>query len=806
MTKHVLAAAISAILIAGCGSDNNDTMQATPQARTVSGSAAKGIVQQGIVKAYLLDSTGTAGAVVGNATTGADGTYSLTMADTYDGVSALLLELTADADTRMVCDAKSGCGAVARGELVTPPASFKLTTVLPGVGSDTAVNAQITAFTHMAAKSIQNSGDASSANITATTSKVNGLVGVNILETAPVNITESSQLSGADENQQRYTVMLAALAEEAFKDNDASGSVDTDDMISNLEAFADDFSDGSFGGSGGLNMATFLAAVDAEVVNSAADLNDTVETSLDQHTTIVESQLSNGGYTPASVSGEGASDVARAKSLLTEVRTWNNSLADLENPAKAFTDDAEVIVDTLDQNSQAVIEVFSKAINAAAEAIDEAEETNSAVATSVAVYNGAGVAIGDIAIADTSGSNNQEYTVTATDLSGVAINLVIKLNTLISNTTVAAGDVVFEISGSAANADTKVTLNNTAVTMTLTEAYDRESDTDLGDVTSAMAFAGGIKIESLSAGAVTGQSVMGNVMIKLVALSGVQSIANDDNLSLEKIALTDLTVSDTEGSTGGLSISLEMDNATGFDTFGYLNNEPMVEVSEQRGMDTFDLNQLKTAFSIASVDYINYNVQANQTCGTGRDANGDYVNYSCQNGDVGGLKSQAMDVLNAKYPQDYVSTSVKFVNISGSFNSMVDITGSLDVGDMETASSFLDATLNITGKIDLAAHPEAMLSLTADKTGLKAGTFTATLGYDNKTLQFMATTTDGNDTGTSGDLSFSNADGVVMKLSASSGEATSGSVTVDGTTVGTIEEMSGDVVIMRYNDGTFESL
>ena len=43
----------------------------------------------------------------------------------------------------------------------------------------------------------------------------------------------------------------------------------------------------------------------------------------------------------------------------------------------------------------------------------------------------------------------------------------------------------------------------------------------------------------------------------------------------------------------------------------------------------------------------------------------------------------------------------------------------LEVDDMETAESFLDATLNITGKVDLASDSEAMLSITANKTGMK---------------------------------------------------------------------------------------
>lgn len=807
---NILAAAISSVLVIGCSNnDGTPPLSATPS--TVSGSAAKGIIQEGIVNAYPL---GTAGVetrtVVGTARTLADGTYSLSMNDDYDEESALLLELTADAATKMTCDALSGCGSVARGDLLSLPSTFKLKTIIPAVGTDEVVKAQITAFTHIAAKSIQDSGDSSASNIAATTSKVNGLVGVNILETAPVDITDNSALNatGVSANQQRYAVMLAAIAEQAFKD-DSGATPDVDDMIANLEAFAEDFKDGNFGSAGGLDMIDFLTAVDAEVANPANTLLDTAETALTGYTEVIAEGLNDDGeYAPAAASGESQTDVELAKALVTEVRTWNNSLAGLESPADAFADDAQIIIDTLDQDSQAVIEVFAEAMSVATSAIDQAIKSDEPTPTSVAVSNNAGSPIGNVTISNASGSDNQEFTITAADLNGVSIDSTVKLSISLSEANVAAGDVVLNVTGTAANADTRVTLDNVTFTITLAGAFSLEDDSD-EPFFSGMALKGGIKLEELSSGAVTGKSVMGMAEIRMVRLAdGLQSISDDKNFSLEKVALTDLTVASAAGSSAGLSISLEMDNATNFDTFGYLNGESEIQLYKRLSTDGFNIDQVLSDFSLSTLQSFSYDRFQDQTCASGFSSSSVFVPNSCQGGDIGNVKSQIEATLNLEYPQSYTSVELRYVSYSTfSFDNKAEVFAAVVVDDIETATSFLDATLNITGKLNLASHPEAVLSLTADKTGLKAGTFTATLGYDNKTMQLVANIAEGNSADTaSGDLSFTNADGVAMKLNAISGNATTGVVTVDDVTVGTIEETSGGTVLIRYNDGSFESL
>ena len=119
----------------------------------------------------------------------------------------------------------------------------------------------------------------------------------------------------------------------------------------------------------------------------------------------------------------------------------------------------------------------------------------------------------------------------------------------------------------------------------------------------------------------------------------------------------------------------------------------------------------------------------------------------------------------------------------------------------ETSADFTDATLSISGKITLDGKGEAVLSITGNKTGLDAGNLTAALGYDGKSLQLTAETTNGEEDGTDAKLTFSNADGVAMTVEESD-DWKSGIVTVGDSIVGHIDEDG----IIRYNDGTFESL
>ena len=90
MNKKLLSVTIASILATtiGCGGGGSSkgSSGTTPTSpATLSGKASKGVIQSGLVTAYELNASGTQVRSVGTATTGSDGSYSLTLDSTYAG-------------------------------------------------------------------------------------------------------------------------------------------------------------------------------------------------------------------------------------------------------------------------------------------------------------------------------------------------------------------------------------------------------------------------------------------------------------------------------------------------------------------------------------------------------------------------------------------------------------------------------------------------------------------------------------------------------------------------------------------------
>lgn len=811
LKKSLLTIAIVSVLSTGCGSSDDKKVAST----TIGGGAAKGIIKKADVVAHTLNSDGTKNVQVGSGTTDDNGLYALTLNDSYDGTSPLLLELMANDDTTMVCDAPAGCGVVARGgDISLAGTGFTLTSVVPGASKGSSLNGTITPFTDMATKKAL-TGEISNASILAANSQVSQLVGVNILETSPVDIADSTTLSAASPNAQRYSIMLAALASQAFVDADTSGAVEIADVIANLEAFNTDFAtDGNVGSEGGLSVAALYAAALAETDTVAESLSsDTAEQASQFATVMAERVDATGGVlTPTATTGENPTEVAQAKALMSEVRTWASALSDLETPANLFLEEAEIINNTLNTNSEAVLEVYALAVETAANAIADALENGTDTPTSATVKNSSGGTVGTISITDNTEAGSAEYVVTATDIAGVAIDTTVGLNVDPDTDSVAAGDVILAVTGTASNDEVKVSLSDATFTIGVAEAANLDSDENI--VMSGMSITGMLTAETLVAGETSfetnGEKIVASVEIKYVALNAAagRSLVDENNLSLEKIALNNLTVSNSSGETAGLSASLTMNNAASIDAIAYLNLSPEIylDLEGYVSPSDFNIDAAKDDFGIETFTSFNYGPQyiftggaytpVVQTCAAGTDVSGASVGYSCIDGDLTGIEAQ----VEALFPQSYV-TNVELLNVYLSGN----YAGGgvrLEVDTMETAENFIDATLNITGNIDLEGQDAATLTVTADKTGAEVGEIMATLAYSGKSLTMKAMI-DGDEDDTS--LNFTNVDGAAMMLVGSSDDI-SGNVTVNDNEVGTIEESDRGIMTIYYNDGTFESL
>ncbi len=155
LKKLALAIAISTALTACGGGDSSSSSSSssssTASTYTISGTAAKGIIQKGIVTAK--EYVGGTWTTVGSTLTDDNGDYTLSLSGYAGGV--LKIEITAGANTTMKCDGSSGCGDAAFGQSVALPQNFTMAAVLPTVSTTTLANVPVTPYTNMAAAIVE---------------------------------------------------------------------------------------------------------------------------------------------------------------------------------------------------------------------------------------------------------------------------------------------------------------------------------------------------------------------------------------------------------------------------------------------------------------------------------------------------------------------------------------------------------------------------------------------------------------------------------------------------------------------------
>jgi hypothetical protein len=128
----------------------------------------------------------------------------------------------------------------------------------------------------------------------------------------------------------------------------------------------------------------------------------------------------------------------------------------------------------------------------------------------------------------------------------------------------------------------------------------------------------------------------------------------------------------------------------------------------------------------------------------------------------------------------------------------------------ETAENYIQATLTATLDLALDGYPETTAVITVDRTDLDGGSALVTLTSGGTSYTINAVKLDG-DTADGVDpildsITVTNPDGVAILVTAATDtDPISGDVTVDGVDVGSIEQSDG-LLLIRYSDGTFETL
>ena len=598
MKKSLITLAVMASLtiLSGCGSSSsNDASGEGSVSNTLSGTAAKGIIQQGIVTATELDSLGLDLRELGTTVTDSAGHYELALDDSIYQGGVVKLTVTVDENTSMKCDATEGCGeGISFGDDITFEAGddFSLDAIIQPDPEQEAVSVQITPLTHMAAYRALEANVLDSDSISAAISEVNQIAGVNIMTTEVVDITDTEALVAASDEAKELAIFNVGLADLLVS---GEGSVQ-DNIATNLGKLADAFEDGEFSDDDEISIADITEAITAAVtfIGDNDAIADQLESALDNVETaviVIEDQTDgDGNYNPEPTETAAEDEIMQAKALITDARTFIEKIGtDFKDPLDALSIDAEVVGDVLSDDtavlSSLLAEMMDQALSDVSDAFDtqdnltdflgsvfvtvitdtndvevgEITTTLSSTASGLSItFNGELTGNGE----EDDSVANQTIGVTnlvlATNLT-VADNLTIEDNLL---TKITAEDAELTLTGKIGNLNDEeisLTFNDVLLTMLASESIELDVTEDadnegIENSITELSFNGNVVIVANSS------SFEGDVEMDLVALTDTLDVP----LTLEKISVNGefINADDESFSAGAL---LEITDAASFD-------------------------------------------------------------------------------------------------------------------------------------------------------------------------------------------------------------------------------------------------
>ena len=845
--KLALAIAISTALTA-CGGGGGSSSSSTPTSYSVSGTAAKGIIQHGIVTAE--EYVGSDWKTVGNTTTDANGKYALTLSGYAGG--PLRIKITADSSTTMKCDDVSGCGDSATfGQPIALSNDFSMAAILPSVTSTSFTDVPVTPYTNMAAhlaeSSLATATDKSAAVNTAL-STVTTIVGFNIATTPVVDITADDFSTTATADEQRAAAMSAALM--SFTNESTS----VEDVLDRLASAIDDstldendtipFSD--------LRQA-WTDTISDPTIQSL--LSEDAEDAITNQVSYLEENLSDDGtYTPEPNENYGDSDVAKAKTLLTDTRSfiYNIIETDFDTPLNALDANASAAAEVFDKDSAAMVSLLGTALDDMFSKLTE-DQVTAGGTYPVEVYSGTSK-LGTLTLTTSNtssglsaklagsltGTETGARTVTVNDLT-ISTNLTLDE---IQNTKTTSTSYNLNVSGELSDGSTSLAVSNGQAVTTLSSVLaDASGDT----LTSALT---GIELKNLDLTLkADGATFAGNAAFKLVkpdATKVSKAFTDDFPLTLKSVALKgDFTTKDSQNINA--SIGLDLGNSETFDLMAFLNDENTVWVYKDNAIDASAIALLKTLNGIpdtASYWNINYGygdyawISAYDLSLSGQYSYFSNYHWNSSSPDYtyGGSEEYTQEAynkqsaiydpvaaLNSAINTDYATISgskVLSANAHLSAGSYIDennqtiqysynnLYGEIQLGNYEeSASNFLKVKATAAFELNnVTGLPNAKVSAVVDRNAFKGGSASLLVNWDAKQYTFKLDNVD-LDT-QSGALTVTDPTGtslILKDVSVSDASAT-GALYVGTKKVADVKTLDNGAVKVSYIDGTFETL
>jgi len=825
-------AGVAIVVLAGCGGGGGGSDPAPAPAPasgnisnvTFDGTAAKGIINLGNVIADELDASGTVIAQVGSAITGVDGSYSLSVDSNYTG-GPVRITISADANTQMKCDVPAGCGtrtdgiadsndasAIDFGEWYKPGAgNLTMTALVAEAATGDSIGVSITPYTHLAASRAMEAGSLSAAGIYNANSEVSNLLGgIDILNTRPLDITNSG---GGTETEIAYAAFSAAIA--TLADTDGSGAPDIDGALAVLSS---SFSGGTIiADDGGTNDSIISLQ---EIINGAlstlgqAGIGDTSGTIAKLQTDVDDA--SGGNVDPQPSPTTGGTALARVKAFVSDVRTWGTVIEE-ETSAKgeAFGTQIDLASTAADLSMELVIgPVLGSAIDAVFMHI------TGTAATDLSEYE-VGFPGDPQFTAGTIAYSNGVATITNGLVDGVTVNMSVQLPadglTATSNLTI---DIT---SATLISNSSELTINRGTMVISLATPYLIDYEIIDAGSTSAEPDISGASV-NLDVMLTQKKDESGAMLASSVTFAGTLSTTLakpvEDDTTGKIIWITPATltltgnISDTAGNSLDASFTANISNAGTFEPVGDLAIDTVRD-------DLVTWAYAGDTFTLASPD-ATLTIQWDSSSGAATITEMRGHGYSNRYVSTGSYTDIVDAVARSGSPLNWYSVYGLYAWIDdeggyfadlGSADFSTDGTASGKLFDpdfvVEDADNWLAGTVGLSFTLQLAGLPEASVNISGERTEFKAGTATVTIAYDRRKIviagAFSNMSSASRDMSSTGSVTITNQDSVVMVIDGDF-KASTGDIKYNGQSYGSITQMSNGLTKITYIDGTFETL
>ncbi|NHN39173.1 hypothetical protein G8764_17850 [Pseudomaricurvus alcaniphilus] len=802
--RLLLPLAISAALTAcgggGGGGDSSSAGNSQGGSSTsVSGSASKGIILNGVANAWLLTSTGDKGELVAGPvlTDSVDGSYELELDASYDG-SPLLIEITsADSGetTLMKCDLavcqrdSSGTPTVVFGDSYELAADFRLRAVSAGTeASSIAIN--VTPLTNVAAAltlyKVANGIEASEATLT-TNAQIASKFGItgDITQQPIVDITNAESVNAASAEALEYNLKATAVVQAALG---SSTDISVEDALDNFvdqyvnTGLADNEGSGDTDNPATVSLEEILASADSLLGNVAAlEGLDGEDEDLLTLTSNIGAEKANADSSDNSTPDQGdipddagSEGLVASKQFVQQVRNLI-SAGDIDG-LQAFSAEIDMAAELTSADTALAIEGMALAMAAIAEA-QYAYELNDSLTEWVS--DGITVTISG-----------------ATDSASFAVDQDVSIS---DSSTGVASSVAVDLSASVSFVDN------------IEDSYE-ESETDTGFSLTETASG-----NASAALAVSGTASTALVSVSLDEGSGFSASLTVDyegeesgNFTMQQTE-TSYTSSDTWSGSYAEAITVED-----------LDMDLSVTIAQQASAQVTDpvsfTGSLSVSADLLSID--STETEENTQSSTEGSANfsnsGDFSHQGTETVTVEGLSivlsgefSNSANTLAASVALagsgfsetcDYSSSFGYLNNADGVNESSNDWTD--ECSSNETATEFASASVTVMFSMDVQGILDPIeVQAVIQRTGLEEGEANINISYGGNQLDFNY---DGGDS-----LTVSNHNDVELTLTETETEAgdvtVSGTITQNGNRYATIDE-DGGVAVITFSDGSFQSL